>query len=100
MGREGERRGEGGEGEEKMKLRISLPTVTGSKDATVHAYPYQVAYQTLDFIQASVFHASLSDIAAGKYVRQPNAINNIESDLTAGGMTSEALAGLQGLIIG
>jgi len=54
----------------KSSIRIPLPDIKRSQEATIHPYPFQIALQTIEFMQGSLFHASLVDIASGAYVRQ------------------------------
>ena len=62
----------------KSSIRIPLPDIKRSQEATIHPYPFQIALQTLEFMQGSLFHASLVDIASGAYVRQPDGMSNLE----------------------
>jgi len=49
-----------------------------SRDANIHPYPLRIAIQTLEFMQGSLFYASLVDIASGAYIRQPDGMTNLE----------------------
>lgn len=62
----------------KSSIRIPLPEMGRTQDSKIHPYPYRIAMQTLEFMQGSLFHASLVDIASGAYVRQPNGMTNLE----------------------
>ncbi len=48
------------------------------QEAKAHPYPFQIGVQTLEFMQGSLFYASLVDIASGEYVRQPDGMTNLE----------------------
>jgi hypothetical protein len=58
-------------------IRIPLPDMRRSQNANAHPYPFQIGMQTLEFMQGSLFHASVLDIAAGTYIRQPDAMENL-----------------------
>lgn len=72
-----------------MSPRIKLPLL--SRMLRAHLYPYQVALQTLEFIQGSMFHVIFMDIAAGQRVRQPGAVEEIEKEMIAVGTTQDVL---------
>ena len=46
--------------------------------AKIHPYPFRIGIQTLEFMQGSLFYASLVDIASGAYIRQPDGMANLE----------------------
>jgi len=62
----------------KPSIRIPLPDMVRSKDSKIHPFPFQIAVQTLEFMQGSLFHASLVDHASGAYVRLPDGMSNLE----------------------
>ncbi len=62
----------------KQSIRIPLPDLLRSKDSKIHPFPFQVAVQTLEFMQGSLFHASLVDAASVAYVRLPEGMANLE----------------------
>jgi hypothetical protein len=66
--------------------KIPLPSVSKTPGAKAHSFPVQVSIQTQEFIQAVLFYAMFADIAAGNYVRLPNALNNIEQELSKEGL--------------
>jgi hypothetical protein len=66
--------------------KIPLPPVSKTPGAKAHSFPIQVSIQTQEFIQAVLFYAMFADIAAGKYVRLPNALDNIEQELIKEGL--------------
>ena len=72
-------------------MRISLPDVVVDPNtpAKAHPYPLRIAHQAQRFLQAAAFHAGLLDIAAGERVRQPNALEEIRSDLFRQGLDEE-----------
>ncbi len=65
-----------------MPVRIPLPSVTKAAGATAHPYPFQIAGQTLEFLQASLFYASLVDVATGELVRLPDGMAKLERQFT------------------
>lgn len=67
-------------------IKIPLPGVSRAPGATAHPYPIQVSTQTQEFIQAVLFYAMFADIAAGEYVRQSNALSNIEQKVINEGL--------------
>lgn|GEM_PF-1408141 len=66
--------------------KIPLPSVSKTPGARAHSFPIQVSVQTQEFIQAVLFYAMFADIAAGRYVRLPNALNNIEQEVMKEGL--------------
>jgi hypothetical protein len=76
-----------------MSSIIPLLPMTAKPDAKAHMYPIQIALQTQQILQAAVFHAILTDLAAGQRVRQPGAIDEIESELIANGLNQRTLDG-------
>ena len=61
-----------------MAIFIPLPATAKNQDAKAHPYPFQVGLQTLEFMQGSLFHASLVDVASGAYIRLPDGMANLE----------------------
>lgn len=61
-----------------QSIRISLPDMVRGKDSKIHPFPFQIAAQTLEFMQGTLFHALLVDIASGAYVRLPDGMSNLE----------------------
>jgi hypothetical protein len=61
-----------------MAIYIQLPSMARNHGAKIHPYPFQIGMQTLEFMQGSLFHASLVDIASGAYIRQPDGMTNLE----------------------
>ncbi len=72
-----------------MSIRIDLPALP--KMARAHLYPYQIAWQTLEFVQGAMFHVIFMDIAAGQRVRQSGATVDIEKEMMAAGTTQDIL---------
>jgi hypothetical protein len=70
-------------------MKIELPVFP--KMARAHHYPYQIAWQALEFVQGAMFHAIFMDIAAGQRVRQPGATVDIEKAMIASGTTQDVL---------
>jgi hypothetical protein len=52
-----------------------------------YLFPYQIAWQTLEFLQGAMFHVIFMDTAACQRVRQPGATVDIEKAMIAGGTT-------------
>lgn len=67
-------------------MKIELPNVRSNPSAKAHPFPVQVAQQTQEFMQGAIFFQMLSDTASGQRFRQPNALNEVQSSLEAGGM--------------
>jgi len=63
-------------------MRIPLPIATKTAGATAHPYPFQIASQTLEFLQASLFYASFVDVATGEFVRLPDGMGKLEKQFT------------------
>lgn len=61
-----------------MNIRIPLPKVLDSPESKLHPYPVQVAMQTQELLQGTLFFIVIQDYAAGAYVRQPGATNNLK----------------------
>jgi hypothetical protein len=61
-----------------MGIQVPLPTMHSRPGAQAHVYPFQIGMQTLEFLQASLLHASFSDIAAGQAVKAPGGLDQIE----------------------
>ena len=80
----------GGEVVEKTSnsshTKIPLPPVTKTAGAKAHPFPIQVSIQTQEFIQAALFYAMFADIAAGKYIQLPNALNILKQELSKEGL--------------
>jgi len=72
-----------------MSIKIPLPKVTAKFDAKAHPFPIQIAFQTQEFMQAAIFYAMFSDIAAGKFVRQTDGLTRVKDKLIAEGMTNQ-----------
>lgn len=63
----------------RTPVRIPLPNLV-NKLGRAHAYPFQIGMQTLEFLQAAILHASVLDIAAGRFVRLPNGLKEVEKE--------------------
>jgi len=72
-----------------MPIKIPLPNITTEPSAKAHPFPLQVAYQTQEFMQATLFHAMFSNVAAGEYVRLPNGLSGIRTTLVDQGMSAQ-----------
>ena len=71
-----------------MSIRIPLPTVTRQANSQGHPFPFQIAHQTLEFLQGMLFHAIVADTAAGEYVRQPGALEKLRVKMENEGLRS------------
>lgn len=69
-----------------MAIKIELLEVKEKPDAMAHKFPFQIAFQTMELMQGAIFHCIVSDTASSQRVRQPNALDEIEGELFAGGM--------------
>lgn len=67
-------------------VKIELIQVESLPNSKAHKFPIQIAFQTMEFMQGTIFHNILSDTASGQRVRQHHAINEIEHELLEGGM--------------
>lgn len=67
-------------------MKIELTNMETLPRAKAHKFPIQIAFQTMEFMQGSIFHQILSDTASGQRVRQRNAIDEIEQELLQEGM--------------
>jgi hypothetical protein len=73
-------------------MRIPLPIITETTgERRAHPFPLQIAFQTLELMQASVFHAMLLDEAAGQRVRQPNGVEEVDEALLRAGLNKAIL---------
>jgi len=72
-----------------MAERIPLPKVLIKKDAKAHPFPYQIAFQTQEFIQGIVFWFTCADEAAGAFIRLPNGLKMLKANLLRAGMREE-----------
>ncbi len=73
-----------------MGIKISLPKVTKLPDAKIHTFPAQVGFQAMDFMRGVLFYAMISDVAAGKTIRQPGGLSSLEEDIISQGLSKEA----------
>ncbi len=59
---------------------INLPEVKTERNAKAHPYPFQIASQTQEIIQGAIFYSYIADMASGAYLRQKDAINELEKE--------------------
>lgn len=59
-------------------MEIPLPKCVFIGTPQGHKYPLQIGMQTLEYLQASIFHAALSDKAAGEFIKIPGAMKKVE----------------------
>jgi len=62
-----------------------------ASERKAHSFPFQIGFQTLELMQASIFHAMLMDEAAGQRVRQPNGVREIDQALMGAGLDKALL---------
>ena len=73
-------------------MRIPLPNATQiTNERKAHPFPAQIAFQTLELMQASIFHAMVVDEAAGQRVRQPDGVQGIDQALLNAGLEKTLL---------
>jgi len=72
--------------------RIPLPEMTARPNAKTHAYPFQIGLQTQEFMQGGIFLGAFTDVAAGKYIRLPKGIDDIENELMSNGLDRKTIA--------
>jgi len=61
-------------------IKIDLPDISVEKNARAHPFPFQIAFQTQEFIQGAIFYISIADISSGAYVRQKDGLKELEAD--------------------
>ncbi|MCZ6834428.1 MAG: hypothetical protein O7G85_01510 [Planctomycetota bacterium] len=67
-------------------MRIPLPFVCREPNDKTHPFPVQIALQTQEFMQASIYHIAFMDIATGQRIRLPNGLAEVEQELFDGGL--------------
>lgn len=70
---------------------IPLPDIRPVSQPGAHPYPFQIGLQTLQFLHASFLYIILQDLAAGAFVREPGAIQRIESEMISKGAQPAAI---------
>ena len=71
--------------------RINLPGIEEKPNRQAHPYPFQIGYQALEFMHASIFIASFSDIASSKQIRRLNGYHEVEEAFKAEGVTDSTI---------
>lgn len=71
--------------------RIPLPSVSSMEPRRAHPFPFQIGYQTLEFLQGTLFYAAFADIAASQQVRRPGGVNEVETMMKDSGLESTTL---------
>lgn len=71
--------------------RIPLPSVTSADPRRAHPFPLQIGYQTLEFLQGTLFYAAFADIAAGQQVQRPGGVDEVEKLMKDSGLESTTL---------
>jgi hypothetical protein len=69
-----------------MSLRIPLPKVTKEPSCKAHPFPFQIGFQTLEFIQASIFFTSVIDYISAKYFEQNKSLEEIKYTMMGNGL--------------
>lgn len=72
-----------------MSLRIPLPKVTKKPNCKAHPFPFQIGFQALEFIQASIFYTSLLDYISGEYLEQRTSLEKIKSKMIKDGLSDD-----------
>jgi len=72
-----------------MSLRIPLPKVTKKPNCKAHPFPFQIGFQALEFIQASIFFTSLLDYISGEYLEQRTSLEKIKSKMIKDGLSDD-----------
>jgi len=62
-----------------MTLRIPLAKVRKKPNCKTHPFPFQIGFQTLEFIQSSIFFITLLDCISGDYFEQQTSLDKIKS---------------------
>jgi hypothetical protein len=62
-------------------MRIELPTVTKTQDSQAHPYPFQIGFQTQEFMQGAILHTIFMDVATSQRIRLPNGLAEVEKEL-------------------
>jgi hypothetical protein len=70
-----------------MSLRIPLPKVTKGPNCMAHPFPFQIGFQTLEFIQASIFFTSVIDYISAKYFEQNKSLEEIKYTMLGNGLS-------------
>lgn len=73
-------------------MRIPLPSASQTtSERKAHPFPLQIGFQTLELMQASIFHAMVMDEAAGQRVRQTDGVQGIDQALLNAGLEKALL---------
>ena len=75
-----------------MSTRIPLPEIVSREGSRGHPYPFQISKQTQQFIQALLFHLTITDTAKSEYMRLPGAFQKLESTLLEHSFSKDAIA--------
>lgn len=70
-----------------MSLRISLPKVTKGPSCKAHPFPFQIGFQTLEFIQASIFFTSVRDYISAEYLERNKSLEGIKYTMMGNGLS-------------
>ena len=71
--------------------RIPLPAILSAEPRLAHPYPFQISFQTLEFLQGALFYAAFADTASGQQVRRLGGIDEVESAMARSGLDASAI---------
>lgn len=72
-----------------MSLRIPLPKVRKKPNCKAHPFPFQIGFQTLEFIQASIFFTSLIDYISAEHLEQDKSLEEIKYGMMKDGLSKD-----------
>ncbi|MBA7635067.1 hypothetical protein ES703_42667 [subsurface metagenome] len=72
-----------------MSLRIPLPKVRKKPNCKAHPFPFQIGFQTLEFIQSSIFFTTLLDYISGEYLEQQTSLEKIKIRMIEDGLSDD-----------
>lgn len=72
-----------------MSSRIPLPKTIKKASRKAHPFPFQIGFQTLEFIQTSIFFTTLLDYISGEYLGQLTSLEKIKSKMIKDGLSDD-----------
>jgi len=72
-----------------MSLRIPLPKVRKKPNCKAHPFPFQIGFQTLEFIQTSIFFTSLIDYISAEHLEQDKSLEEIKYRMMKDGLSKD-----------